>query len=343
MAKSSTRSLPERITLVRPICLLLAIAAIVSAADRKRIQAPPKAGVSTPGVQIPIAKLKPEAEIPIAGAKAILGVPDAVWVGAASGAIPIDTKTNKAGERIASLQAPCAGLATGFDSTWVPDCSGGVILRLATKTGEKKTAVASGAVAVLQGIAAGDDSIWALTDGKGTLSRIDPETANIVAETRLPAGCTSLIHAEKSLWIACPQAGQLLRVNTLTNLVDKRIEITGGPRSAVFADGSIWVLGGENGKVSKVDVKTNKVAATVELQIPGAEGEITAGAGSIWVTAKGFPLTRIDPKTDQVMQQFAGAGGGSLRFGANALWLVNTESQTVWRIDPKRVLATFAE
>ncbi|MBS1828403.1 MAG: hypothetical protein JST93_24060 [Acidobacteria bacterium] len=328
---------------MRILCLILAAAAVLSAADRKRVTVMPKAGVTTPGVQIPIAKLKPEAEIAVAGATAIMGIPEAVWVSTPAGVIPIDAKANKAGERIAAVKMPCAGLATGFESTWVPDCGEKSIVRLQAKTNESKAAIGGGAAGALQGIAATEDSIWALTDEKGTLSRLDPASSRVVAETRLPAGCTSMIAAEKSLWATCPATNQLLRIDPLTNLVEKYIDVASGPRSLVFAEGSMWVLGAEKGKVSRIDPKTNKVTASIDLQIPDCKGEITAGAGSVWVTAKGFPLTRIDPKTDQVVQQFAGEGGGALRFGANSLWLVNVAQQTVWRVDPKRVLATFAE
>lgn len=327
---------------MRTLCLFLTAAAVLTAADRKRVIPAPKAGVTTPGVQIPISKLKPEAEIPVTGATAILGIPEAVWVSTTAGVIPIDAKANKAGDRIAAVKMPCAGLVTGFDSTWVPDCGDKSIARLQAKTNVSKAAI-GGAIAVLQGIAATEDSIWALTDEKGTISRIDPAGNKVVAETRLPAGCTSLVYAEKSLWVTCPATNQLLRIDPLTNLVDKYIDVAAAPRSGVFAEGSIWVLGSEKGRVSRVDPKTNKVTATIDLQIPDCKGEITAGAGSVWVTAKGFPITRIDPKTDQVVQQFAGEGGGALRFGANSLWLVNVAQQTVWRVDPKRVLATFAE
>ncbi|MFN7936474.1 MAG: glutaminyl-peptide cyclotransferase [Bryobacteraceae bacterium] len=328
---------------MRTLCLILTAAAVLTAADRKRVIAMPKAGVTTPGVQIPMSKLKPEAEIAVPGATAILGIPEAVWVGTLAGIVPIDTKLNKAGDRIAAVKAPCAGLATGFDGTWIADCGNKSIARLQAKTNESKAVIASGAAAALQGIAATGDSIWALTDEKGTLSRIDPASGKVVAETRLPAGCTSMVSAEKSLWVTCASTHQLLRIDPLTNLVEKYIDVAAEPRSLVFAEGSIWVLGSEKGKVSRVDPKTNKVTATIELQIPNGKGEITAGAGSVWVTAKGFPITRIDPKTDQVVQQFAGDGGGALRFGANSLWLVNIAQQTVWRVDPKRVLATFAE
>ncbi|MBL8175395.1 MAG: hypothetical protein JNK48_12045, partial [Bryobacterales bacterium] len=323
--------------------LFLAAALLTTAADRKRLAVTPKGGVTTPGVQMPVGKLKPEAEIAVAGAQSILGAAEAVWVGTKTGVIPIDGKTNRAGEAIAGVKLPCAGMATGFESNWVVDCGAKGVARLALKTNASKVTIGSGAVAVVQGVAASEDSVWVLADEKGTFSRIDPETGKVVAEMRLPAGCTSVIYAEKSLWVACPAENQVLRVDPLTNLVAKRVDVAAGARSLVFAEGSVWVLGGDKGKVSKVDAKTEKVTATVDLQIADGGGEITAGAGSIWVTAKGYPLTRIDAKTDQVMQQFAGEGGGALRFAAGSLWMVNQGNGTVWRVDPKRVLATFAE
>jgi hypothetical protein len=58
----------------------------------------------------------------------------------------------------------------------------------------------------------------------------------------------------------------------------------------------------------------------------------------------GFPLTRIDPQSETVAQQFFGAGGGgSILTSPGAIWLSNPDTGTLLRIDPKRVLATLAE
>jgi virginiamycin B lyase len=43
------------------------------------------------------------------------------------------------------------------------------------------------------------------------------------------------------------------------------------------------------------------------------------------------------------VQQFAGDGGGMIQFGLNSVWLVNASYNNVWRLDPKRIAATFAE
>jgi streptogramin lyase len=98
--------------------------------------------------------------------------------------------------------------------------------------------------------------------------------------------------------------------------------------------------------VDRIDPKTNKVSKTIELMTPNVEGGIAVGDNMVWVTATGFPITRIDPATETVAQQFFGEGGGAILFTAgqtSAIWLSNLNNGTLWRIDPRRVLATLAE
>jgi virginiamycin B lyase len=77
--------------------------------------------------------------------------------------------------------------------------------------------------------------------------------------------------------------------------------------------------------------------------VPHGGGNLAFGDGSLWVTQSGFPLTRIDPESDMVKQQFWGAGGGSIAAGPGAIWLANVKEGTLWRLDPKRIMATLAE
>jgi streptogramin lyase len=97
------------------------------------------------------------------------------------------------------------------------------------------------------------------------------------------------------------------------------------------------------GAVDRIDPKTNKVVKTIDLGVPASGGNIAVGQGSVWVTQPGFPITRIDPQTEKVAQQFFGDGGGAIQFGFGSIWLVNSQHGTVSRLDPKRIAATLAE
>ena len=77
--------------------------------------------------------------------------------------------------------------------------------------------------------------------------------------------------------------------------------------------------------------------ATIEAGVPGQGGEIAYGEGAVWVTVLGFPITRIDPSTNRVTQQWKGKGGDSIRVGLGSVWLTDIEAGVVMRLDPARL------
>jgi virginiamycin B lyase len=306
----------------------------------------PKAGIKTPGVQIPFEGLKPEAQIPVE-TPGWITIGDSVFVPNLSKdlLVRIDVKTNKPLEPIAELKEPCSGTVVAFGSLWIPNCGNGTLARFDTKTSKMTAELATGVADAMVGLAATADSLWMLTDAKTTLSRIDPIENKVVGELRLPAGCNDLAFGETSLWVTCPSENRILRINPATNLVDQRIEVALGARSVAFGAGSVWVLCEKEGRVERIDPKTNKVIKTIELSVPNAGGNLAFGEGFLWVTQTGFPLTRIDPQNEKerVAQQFWGDGGGLISVSPGAVWLANVSKGTVWRLDPKRIIATLAE
>jgi virginiamycin B lyase len=304
----------------------------------------PKTGIKIPGVQIPAASLKSEAEIPVEGLASI-ALADSVLIESKTkdSLIRIDPKTNKPLDPVAGLKKPCSGTVVAFGSLWVPNCETRTLTRMDPKTFKVSATLAIGAGDVMVGLAATPDSVWMMTDNLTTLSRIDPVQNQVVGEMRLPAGCNDMAFADAALWITCPAENKLYRVNPETNLVEKRIDVSAGPRSLAFGDNSVWILCDKDGKVDRVDPKTNKVTKSIELNVPNAGGSIAYGEGWLWVTQTGFPITRIDAQNEKVMQQFWGEGGGLIAAGSGAIWLSDTSEGKVVRFDPKRILATLAE
>ncbi len=325
-----------------PLALCFAIALALQGADKKPATGP-KGGIKTPGVQIPITSLKPDVSLDVApawiGAADLLLLPNA-----AKGTLDrLNPKDNTIGESVPGVSKPCGGAVSAFGSIWVPSCGDQTLLRVDPKKWEVTAKIAAGVGNAPRLVAASADSVWLFSDSRTTLSRIDPEQNQVVAEIRLPAGCTTLAFGESALWASCPNEDRVLRINPQTNLVEKRIEVAPRPHAVAVGEGSIWVLCEKNGKIDRIDPKTNKVSKSIELGVPGATGGIAVGLGSVWVTLDGFPLTRIDPGGEKVVQQFWGVGGGAIQVAANALWLSNLHEGTLWRLDPKRVQATLAE
>ena len=57
------------------------------------------------------------------------------------------------------------------------------------------------------------------------------------------------------------------------------------------------------------------------------------------MTSFGYPLSRIDPDTNKVVQQFTGAGGDAVRAGRGSVWLCDLRGGKIWRLDPKLIAA----
>jgi virginiamycin B lyase len=303
----------------------------------------PKQGIRTPGVQIPFSSLKPEATFQTPDRPDWIFFSTTVFVPAKDRLDKIDVKTNKIVDPVAGVNKPCGGMVSAFGSLWVPACGDGTLARIDPKTFKVTATIASG-TDIPGSLAASADSIWLLTDSKTTLSRIDPDQNAVVGEMRVPSGCGSLTFGETALWLACPNENKVLRINPATNLVEKVIDVAARPQALAVGGTSIWVLCEKDGIVDRIDPKTNKVSKSIELDVPGAKGAIAFGEGSVWVTLTGFPLTRIDPQSETVAQQFFGAGGsGAILTTPGAIWLSNPGAGTLLRIDPKRVLATLAE
>ena len=294
-------------------------------------------------MQIPFANLKPEAVLQTPDKPGWVFFSTNLFVPAKDRLDKVDVKMNKAGDPVPALKKPCGGMVSAFTSLWVATCGDGSLVRIDPKTFKTTATVASGAADVRGSVAASPDSVWLITDSKATLSRIDPDQNAVVGEMRLPADCASLTFGETALWLACPGENKVLRINPVTNVVEKTIEVSGRPVSLAIGETSVWVLCAKDGKVDRIDPKTNKVSKSIELHVPGAGGAIAVGEGSVWVTMTGFPLTRIDPQSETVMQQFYGEGGGAIQTSTGAIWLSNLNDGTLLRIDPKRVLATLAE
>lgn len=323
---------------------LIAVLSSIWASEPRKSQPPvPKVGVKTPGVQIPFANLKAETELQAPAKPDWIFFSGSVFVPGDNSIDKINPKTNKKGDPIAGVAKPCGGMASAFGSFWAPVCSGASLARIDAKTFKVAGTTPTGVARVRGVIASTADSIWLLTDDKTTLSRFDPEQNAVVGELRVPSGCRGLIFGETALWLACPNENEVLRINPETNLVDNAFKVSGEPVAISTGAGSIWVLCRKEGKVDRIDPKTNKVSKTIELNVPGAEGEIAFGEGYIWVTQTGFPLARIDVASETVIQQFTGDGGGAIALSPGAIWLSNIKAGTVWRIDPKRVSATLTE
>ena len=290
-----------------------------------------------PPAEIPLSRLTPDAVIVATLTPGAAASEDAIWtIEAASGSVVrIDSKTNAAGAPIPIGAGPCASLEIAFGSVWVPLCGEHAIARLDLKT-QKATARAAIDVVAADGrIASSVSSLWALTDRRGVLARIDPETNAAVAEVYVARMPIAVAAGEKALWVTSEENNRLTRIDPHTNETVETIAVGPKPGRVAVGEGAVWTLNRGDGSVTRVDPATNKVVATIPVAAAAGAGEIAAGAGSVWISAPGVPLVRIDPRTNRAVR-FTGDGGGAILVAHGSLW-VAAGPKVTWRLDPSLV------
>ena len=290
-------------------------------------------------VQRPMSDLHAIARFPIPGFPDWVAISDGVWISnkPKNSISWIDPSTNTVAATIPVGNAPCAGLATGFGSVWVPHCSDGTVWRVDIAAHKVLTSIPTGVADTEGGIAAGEGSVWLPSDASGVLSRIDPATNRVASKIHIPSGSYTAVVETGSVWITSTKNNLVTRVDAKTEKVAATIPVGPAPRFLAAGLGSIWVLNQGDGTVSRIDPAKNRVRVTIAVGVPGEGGDIATGEGAVWVTAIGKPLSKIDPSGNRVVKQFVGKGGDALRVGLGSLWLANHEFHEVWRIDPKGV------
>lgn len=321
-------------------CVIASALTASAAGQQAQARNPPKPGVADSRIRFPISTLTPEAVFEVPGKPdwmALTG--DGVWVanGPKDSVILLDGRTNTVATTVTVGKQPCSGLAVAFSSLWVPLCGSQEIARIDARTGNPVARIPAGIADSEGGIAASADAVWFLTDANGTLARIDPATNRIAQRTSVASGSYAVAFGEGSLWVTSSEHDTVARVSPQTGALTATIPVGKTPRFLAVGEGAVWTLNQGDGSVSRIDPATNTVAATIAVGVPGPGGEIAAGAGSVWVTSFGFPISRIDPATNAVVQQFIGEGGDSIRVGHGSVWLTNLRAGNVWRLDPRRI------
>ena len=324
---------------------LLRCAGLLSAlalSTRAQPPTPTPSPKAPPPLRLLFSALVPEATFAIAGPRDFAATEDALWVSSRSaGSVSrIDPKTNKIVETIAAGKDLCVGIVADFGSVLVPQCAQNRIARVDAKKNSLGDVLPTFLAQNANSLAAGVGSLWVITDAKGTIARIDPVADTVVALVYTAPGATSIGFGEGGLWVASARENLVTRVNPYTNVVVETIAVANGPSDIAIGEGAVWTWNRGDGSVTRMDPKANAIVTTIKLgAMVGAEARIVAGEGSVWVAGPGAPLTRIDPRTNQVAQMFTGAGGSSIAIAHGSIWITASPA-VVWRLDPRRIEAT---
>ena len=290
----------------------------------------------------PIAELRPAAVIHLgATADWVAIAAESVWVGSTGpyAVHHIDPRTNRLVASVELPGEPCAGLAVGFDSLWVPLC--GKPARLAKVDIGRNTLSAvfrSGPAAAESGITVSADSVWLVTNSEATLARIDPDSGAVRQSIRIPAGSYNPRYADGVVWVTRAEGSEITAVDAVSGALLGTVRTGPGPRFLTSGAGAIWTLNQGDGSLTLVDATSRRALQTIPLGTPGHGGDIAYGGGLIWTTMAKVPLSAVDPATRTLLCQWRGPGGDSLGIGHEAIWLTDYHGGTVSRLELQNVV-----
>jgi streptogramin lyase len=269
---------------------------------------------------------------------------DAVWV-ASTGPFAvhrIDPKTNRLLASVTLPGEPCAGLALGFGSLWVPMCTAKPSLARIDVAANRVAAVFPiGPAAAEGGIASGAGSIWLMIDKAGTLAAIDPKTGALQRVVKLPAGSYNPYFSDGDIWVTRQEGAELTRVDASQGSVRGTVRTGPNPRFLTAAAGAIWTLNQGDGTLTRINADSLR-ATTIALDTPGHGGDIAFGGGMVWTTMPNMPLSAIDARTATLRCRWRGPGGDSLGLGHGAIWLTDYHKGTLVRIAIQEALSHCA-
>jgi streptogramin lyase len=283
----------------------------------------------------PIAELKPQAVLHLgATADWVAITADAVWVGSTGphAVHRIDPQSNRVVATVPLPGEPCAGLATGFGSLWVPLCTNPSSLARVDLRRNALTAVYKvGPAAAEGGVTTSLDSVWLMGDAKGTLLRIDPQSGTVRQKIALASGSYNPRYHNGRVWVTRAEGAQVSSVDADTG---KIIAVTASgphPRFLAIDAEAVWTLNQGDGSLSRIDPATQRLVTGVALKTPGHGGDISLGGGLVWTTMIKTPLSAVDASTNTLLCQWVGAGGDSLGIGHGAIWLTDYHGGTITR------------
>ena len=295
------------------------------------------ANLTLPGDLRPISQLHPTVVIQLGKTADWVAIaPDAVWVGSTGpdAVHRIDPRTNKLVATVELAGEPCAGLAVGFGSIWIPLC--GKPSTLAKVDGARNVVSAvfqTGPAAGEGGITTSTDSVWLVTDKEGSLARLDPATGQVRQIVRVPAGSYNPRFAAGRVWVTRADGAEITAVDASSGAVLGTTQTGPGPRFLTSGAGSIWTFNQGDGSLSRIDIHSRQVTHTIPLGTPGHGGDIAFGGGLVWTTMPTVPLSAVNAADSKLLCQWVGPGGDSLGIGHDALWLTDYHGGTVSRLE----------
>ncbi len=292
--------------------------------------------------QLPLAALPIVERIRVPTGPGWLGIGfGSVWLSKSEShcVLRIDPRTNRVVATIPVGADPELGVGIGLGSVWIADPKDRSLTQIDPVRDRVVRTIDIDLAADPEGsIGVGAGSVWLMTNvlgtPSGTLTRIDAATGRVIANIAVKPGSHGVLAAFGSVWVTSASDATVTRIDPGRNAVVASIAVHPMPRFMAAGAAALWVLSQSDGSLARIDPRTGRVVATVDVGVPGEGGDLAVGAGYVWVSAEGTPLSQVDPRTNRLLRQYVGGRkDDTLRVGFGSAWVVDEDNGELWRID----------
>ena len=201
-------------------------------------------------------------------------------------------------------------------------------------------------------VAAGLGSVWT-TDGSSTLTRVGPRTLTINDRINLRAPLDGLAIGDQALWAISGPAATAIRLDSAGRVTARiPIAAQPGfdspyPLAIEAAEQFVWVLNGNTATVTKIDPEQRAVAATIPIGIDRGPARLAVGEGAAWVANGDGTIARIDAETNDVEIITVAHRLKDIAVGGGAIWVsaatgLSSRARAAQAVDSLRPLPASA-
>ena len=279
-----------------------------------------------------------QATIQVPNADGLAAVAGALWVKTDDGrVVRIDPATNKVTGETKVDAGPdpdefCVGIGTDGTALW--SCATGKagtdLVRIDPQSRRAVLRVSVGKVFDQLALPVTDRGAWALTADGRRVSVADPATGRVAS---YPLGDRSLqLAADGDRVVATSVAGGSVTVlDAATGQQTGRVSLPDA-RLAVIAGQDIWV----DARDGLTRIGPDLAAGVADRELgTGANGDLVATAGAIWLRTSTGTITKVDPATGHAVERLTPETPlrpGSLLVAFGSIWASSGDDGTVIRL-----------
>jgi hypothetical protein len=183
------------------------------------------------------------------------------------------------------------------------------------------------------GVALAGGAVWVTSRSEPEVERLDPESGRTLPATRVGPGAAGIIADGDSVWVALKDAHQVVRIDA-SGKIARRIRTGAAPTRLALGLGSLWVAVSWTDGADVLIRFGRDGRERDRWTIPHGIVSLAAAGDHVWIAETTSPeVMRLDPRRDDLRHWTTVADAVSdISFGAGFLWATMARSGTIARI-----------